>query len=493
MIPSNYRMTLISRVHTYSFHRVRGVLVSLVSMALSCLVAPFVSGCSGSASIRESQLEISPTESSSSFSRTSQSSITELVLTSDLLANPPALEAQPSLTSITPSARALLLSEAWFLKGQNDIEVPIATSLDRFIRAAHFAYDAIFTGTDCEVGKEQLCADLFISYNRSVREIGRLTSNGAQLPPTSESGYLIDRIEDGDHLNLDEWTVYLSDATTSQGHPTFGAAGAACQTITANTSSQSTAVRRCAPTTLTVSFDSRADAGHSRAHFAAYNTFGHKNLTLHSKELHVPIDLSFTWSNIFTPPPTEAIATSCLTDIEPQLPTVFLAVSPPSESHWPTVAANLTSDPHIQDHYNFCVLFSGSTEAGAAPSQIIRGSLDAITPGLPEKPAIIVITQGAEGEGILRQLKDTLKQRTPTSPQNLLLAGSLALPSASAATQAAAGVEAFSQDLTKQELSSVADMKRLLTRLADPEDGVFGAVTRSSLPSHSGMTLSPVM
>jgi hypothetical protein len=408
-----------------------------------------------------------------------------------MLANPSALEIDSTLATAAPSTRALLLSESWFLRGQNDIDVPIATSLDRFLRAAHYAYDALFTGNDCEGGEGQRCSDLFTAYNRSVREIGRLTNNGTQLPSQTETAYLIDRTGDGDHLNLDQWEVFLADSSSPTEHHTFGAPGAACQTISANTSTKSTTVRRCTPATLTVSFDSRAHEGQSRAHLAAYDTFGHKKIILHDKELNVPVDLAFTWNILLAPSPTQTITANCLADVEPQLPTVFLAIPPLTpDSHWPTLASMLSTEAHLQDHYNFCAISAPTAEGEALTAQTFRDSLDALSPAIPEKPAIVLISQGAGSDASVRQLKDSLKPtRGAADSPRLLLAGSLSLPSPSLPQQAVA----LPSDLTKQELSALGDMKRLLNRLADSEDGILGGATRSSFSKDRGVTLSPVM
>ena len=177
-------------------------------LALCALIAvgAFFTGCSSitsGGSIREKELEIVPTESVVSFSRTAQGEISEIGLTGEQLGDPTALEGNEQIVTAESAAeRSLILSEAWYLRGQNDLEVPIPVSLERFLRSAHYAYEGIFGESGCQDGSAQLCKDLTTAYNRSVREIARLTDNGNHPPPSGEMRYILDLQADNNPLTL---------------------------------------------------------------------------------------------------------------------------------------------------------------------------------------------------------------------------------------------------------------------------------------------------
>lgn len=459
-----------------------------------------LNGCASSGTIRESQLDIVPTEATSSFSGPSQVVIGELGLTPDTLADPSTLEGAASLQEKPPATRALLLSESWFLRGQNDIDVPIATSLDRFLRAAHYAYDALFAESVCADLANQQCKDLMSSYNRSAIEVARLTRNGTTLPSPNETTYVVERFSDNGQLDLSEWEVSIDEDPAARAHATLGAPGVGCQVATAGPASADSTtggvqVRHCTPAAFVVSFEDRADKGRSRAHLRAYDTFSTRTLTLHNREFGLPVDDTFTWNQLLAPAPALSLAASCFGPHESALPTVFL-VLPISENitPWSTIGSTLSAENNLREHYNFCSLAALGGEDLTDPIQRIMSVLNTASEAPSPRPTVVLVTQGADGEALLRAVKSTVKSQRPRdSTPGMLLAGSLIIP-LFPQSQSTDSVESpHHSPSTRAQQAALSDIKRLLSRLIDSEDGALSGSTRGALSKTPGLNLSPVM
>lgn len=478
------RPTPSSLRHPLRFARIVGASI----LAVAC-------GACSSGHIQESALTITPTESTDSFSRASQTTILELGFTADLLADPKILEENVPLKGASPAARALLLAESWFLRGQNDIEVPLATSLDRYLRAAHYAYDAIFALNGCANSTEPLCAPLLATYNRSAIEIARLTNNGTTLPTSNENTYLIKDFSDIGQLHLGEWEISLDESPATRPPTTFGGAGSGCQVITKASDSQGPHFRRCTPIAFVVSFANRADEGRSATHLLAFDTFTNRHLSLHDREMTLPVDEATTWSRILTPDPTHSVEASCLGHVEGPLPTVLLSLPQTSDpATWSTIASTLSSDPNSREHYNFCALTPSSEGEGSGRAQIIVDALDALSSPPSQRPTLVIIAQGAPNEELLRDLKASQRSRRGTdSTPGLTIAGSLTVPPFSDPNGASTTASPSLGELTRPQQGTLNDIKRLLSRLVDSDDGAFSGVRRSTLTRSSDMTLSPVM
>ena len=462
-------------------------LVSLVAL----LIGPLL-GCSAGSGIREAELAITPTEPASSFSRTSQAHIAALNLAPDTLAAPEPLEQAESLESLGQVDRSLLLSEAWFLRGQNDIDVPISTSLNRFLRAAHHAYEGIFSGPSCDSADSQLCSDLFGAYNRASREVGRLTQNGLQLPEPKENAYILDLEADQDALPLTEWDLQLNEKASGSSHA-LGASGSACQTLATDTQGERSTVRVCAPIAFLVTFDARASEPHSRVHIAAYKSSPKRELHLHSKLVSLSNEQRATWDSIIPFATSPEGSTTCLAEVEPLLPTVFFLLPPYQESsEWPAIAATLSSEPRLIEHFNFCVLKTPGDDNAVALSESVTVPLSALSSTAAKTLNVIMIAQGNSNDQFVRSLKQSLKTKDRSAALPLSVVGSLTVPDPPA-SGSALGLPTGDGDLSKSALAALNDSKRLLTKLSDGDEAVLGAYKRGSLPSQPGMTISPVM
>lgn len=477
----------------------RSIIPPLVSRSLRKAAATVVSitviGCAGSSHIQESQLAITPTEAPSAFSRSSQGAIAELGLTPDLLGNPSDLERNTSLSAATPSVRALVLSESWYLRGQNDIDVPIATSLDRYLRAAHYAYDALFAENLCGASHQPICGNLLTAYNRAVREVARVTNNGTAIPASDGTTYGLEREPASQELNFPEWELTLDDLASTASSSTFGASGAGCQIVEAGEPPHGVYLRRCTPIAFVVTFAQRADDGPSRAALAVHATVNTKSLSLHDTEVSMPLDFTGAWAQLLAPSTTYTIEAGCLAPTEASLSTVILSLpSTPTDLNWSTIASSLSSDTTLHDRFNFCVLSPGQTGIAGGAIQRIVNVLDALSTTAPLHPTIVLVAQGAESEDLLRALKEELRaQRGPGSTPHLTLAGSLVIPTPHHNPEAESVVQPQSAELSKRDQGALNDIKRLLTRLSDSDDGVLGAARRSSVNLTPGMNLSPVM
>ena len=471
----------------------RPLLIATLSVTL-CM------GCSsitGGKNITETELAIVPTESIASFSRTSQDEITSLSLSPDQLGDPAALESLTSLATLTPSGRrSLILAEAWHLRGQNDVEVAIATSLERYLRGAHFAYEGIFAGDACSDTQSQLCRELYAAYNRSTREVARLTNNGSDLLAAKGISYIVDLDGDGDPLTLREWELTLDDYTPPQAQPALGASGAACQLVKSDAASAETAARRCAPVSFLVLFDDRTEDSRSRAHVVAYDTFEHDALPLHGREVPLQTTTLTAWTQIFTPPSSPLPGLSCLSGIAPSLPTVVLMTATNSPtSEWAVIGSALAGDHNLADHYNFC---AASVLAGAGTTQssdTLTAPLQLLAPQAPQPLHVVLVSEGSENEQFARAFKQSLKdQHEAHTPPPLALGGSLALTTAQHnASSVAAPPPTTTSELSRHGTVALRDIQRLLSKLADSEEGAFGKLSRSQVPHGLAEKLSPVM
>lgn len=470
-------------------------LTLLATLSMTLLVG--CSALSGGRNITETELEITPTESIASFSRSSQADITSLALSADQLGNPSGLESLSSLTSLTPHGRrALIIAEAWHLRGQNDVEVPIATSLERYLRAAHFAYEGIFASDACSDLQSQLCKDLYTTYNRSAREVARLTNNGTDLVAAHGLGYIVDLQGDGDPLTLQEWELTLDDYQPPQANPALGASGAACQVVHDEGANGAHSARTCLPVSFVIIFEARTDESPSRAHIVAYDTFAHDTLPLHGREVSLAKNTLTAWSQIFTPHSSPAPELSCFGEVAPTLPSVVFFTAPEQRTaEWAVIASTLTSDRDLADHFNFCSA-SSPPPAGAAPlPDTIATPLQLLAPQLTKPIQVVLVSEGSEHEQFVGSLKQNLKEAQQGGSQSSLsLAATLSLTTPHVPPGSVPPPPPTSaSELSRHGTVAVRDITRLLTKLADSEDGIFGAVRRSQVPHGSDMTLSPVM
>ena len=462
---------------------------------IACALGLVFVGCASTSTIHESELAIVPTESPSSFSRSSQSQITTLNVTPDMLADPTSLERNETLSGIAAPSRAVLLSEAWYLKGQNDIDVPIAVSLDRFLRAAHHAYDGIFADTQCDVPRTQLCADLFTAYNQASREVARLTHNGLQLPEPSQDGYVVDREADHEPLEITEWEVALDEKVPLSTAPTLGATGTACMTLVSQSAPQTSPARVCAPIAFLVLFEARPTDPRSRAHIAVYKASLTPTLPLHGREVSLAREHRPTWERILAPTSTGPGATTCLAEVDSHLPTIFFTLSPsPQTSEWALIASHLSSDPQLYKQFNFCVLTLTDLPSDGSLSEFLTTPLATLTDKQTGHTTAVLIAQGASGEQFVRALKLSLKERRTATQSPVVVAGSLVIPD----PKPAAGVDSSAlysspSELSKSGHSTLRDTKRLLSKLTDGDEGALGTYTRGAVANQPGMTVSPVM
>jgi hypothetical protein len=475
----------------------------MITLTRTSLVALFitsslVSGCSPLSSgknIREAELPITPTESSVSFSRTAQTDIATLGLTVDQLGDPTGLESDAKVAGISSVAqRSLLISEAWYLRGQNDLEVPLPVSLERFLRATHFAYEAIFGESGCNEPSSQLCKDLSSAYNRAVREVARLTHNGTLSPAPGETRYIVDLEADNDPLTLSEWDLVLSDTPNGSATGSLGAAGTGCQALESETGTGTYTARQCVPLAFLVSFDERVTDDRARAHLAAFNTLERDQIQLHGRTVSLTTDGPGAWSEIFAP---GSQTLSCLGNAHPALPTViFLTPNTQHSYEWPVLGEAITNEPAIRDHYNFCASNVPSSDPATRTNDVdaIHGSLRAVMPGMKDPAQIILIAQGPHGDGVLKGVKSALKSAGPGAPPPLSVAGTLSFPAPAALGANTLPIPISStKELSRSGAVALGDIKRLLTRLVHEDDGIFGTLTRSSVNPSANERLSPVM
>lgn len=469
--------------------------LALATLLTSCALITGCSSLSTGGSIREKELEIVPTESSVSFSRTAQGDIAQLGLNAEQLGNPTALETNEQIATVESAAqRSLLLSEAWYLRGQNDLEVPLSVSLERFLRAAHYSYEGIFGESGCQDAGEQLCKDLTTAYNRSAREVARLTNNGAQPPSPGDTRYIVDLQADNDPLTLSEWEVVFDDGTSTTTIGALGAAGAGCQTLEGDGSAGKSTARRCIPLTFLVTFDERTTDDRARAHLAAFNTVERSDMQLHGRAVPLASSEPAAWLEIFA---AREQPLSCLGNAHPALPTVlFLVPNTQTSFEWPVIGSAVAKDPILRDHYNFCALQMSSSEPPVPQQAIdaISGSLATLMPNLKAPAQIIVIAQGPQGDAVAKAVKSGLKGSLPGSTPPLAVAGTLSFPAPSPLAPNTLPIPLSSTtELSRSGTVALNDTKRLLSRLVHEDDGAIGGVTRSGFSESTDERLSPVM
>ena len=467
-------------------------------LSLLLIFCAHIVGCSSLSSggaIRESVLAITPTEPSISFSLSARDVISHLDLSPDRLADPATLETDVGVAELYhPARRSLLISEAWYLRGQNDLEVPLGTSLERFLRAAHYSYEGIFGESGCENATDQLCKDLTHAYNRSVREVARLTNNGAHPPTPDDSRYIVDLLADNDPLTLSEWNVALDNDQGATAPGTLGAAGTGCQELLSDRPEEHRRVRQCVPLVFLITFDDRVTSGRARAHLSALNTTEQNEVQLHGQAITLASNEQGAWNELFAPP-SETTPMTCLGNVHPALPTVvFLTPSTQVTYEWPVIGGAVSKDPSIRDHYNFCTMPQSTLDPlpGEPTIDTIHNLLITLRPEIKDAPHIILIGQGASGDGTIKAMKTALKGSQPGSAP-LSISGTLSFPAITPGPSAVPIPISSPSELSRSGSLALADTRRLLKRLADPDEGIFGATTRSRASQATDGKLSPVM
>jgi hypothetical protein len=252
------------------------------------------------------------------------------------------------------------------------------------------------------------------------------------------------------------------------------------------------------PIAVLVTFDERARDDRSHAHLIAFNTALQKETELHGRAVPLPSYKLSAWTQLFTPTGGSELL-SCLGDAHPNVPTViFLTPTTLNSFEWPIIGTALSNDTLLRDHYNFCVLSSNNTGNDTGRAQVspqaIAGSLSVLLPNLAPPAQVVLISQGVERDVTVKSIKQSVKDIESGSSAPLSVAGTLAFPSPTAATSTSIPVPISSPgELSRAGTVALNDTRRLLSRLADEEDGVFGRITRGD-SSHSPVgRLSPVM
>jgi hypothetical protein len=115
-------------------------------------------------------------------------------------------------------------------------------------------------------------------------------------------------------------------------------------------------------------------------------------------------------------------------------------------------------------------------------------------PGMKVPAQIILIAQGPTGDGVVKGVKSALKSAVPGGRPPLSVAGTLSFPAPASLVPNTLPIPISStKELSRSGTVALGDIKRLLTRLAHEDDGMFGALTRSSLDTSAHERLSPVM
>jgi hypothetical protein len=274
----------------------------------------------------------------------------------------------------------------------------------------------------------------------------------------------------------------------------------ACQTVRGDNAPQEITAQRCAPISFVVLFDDRTGEARSRAHLVAYDSFERDTISLHGHEITLQTNSLSAWNQILTPTSSPGPALSCLSNISSSLPTVVLMTIPSqSPTDWAVIASALSADSNLVDHYNFCSLTSVAPTGANQPSDALAAPLLLLTPRATKPLQVILVSEGADNEQFARSLKQNLKdqrqaQGALVEQSPLALAGSLVLPSARPPNASTPPPPATTvAELSRHSTVALRDITRLLTKLADSEEGVFGALSRSRVPHGPDVTLSPVM
>jgi hypothetical protein len=245
-----------------------------------------------------------------------------------------------------------------------------------------------------------------------------------------------------------------------------------------------------------VTFEDRVTNETGRAHLSALNTLGRSEIQLHGRVVALATQEQGPWTEIFTPS-SDTTPLTCLGDGHAALPTtIFLTPSIPASYEWSVIGAAVANDPLIREHYNLCSLNLAAVEHLSAQDQVagMSGALTTLLPGGKPPAHIILIAQGAQGDGVLKTLKGAFKDIAPGATAPLAISGSLSFLAAVTSSNSAPPIPISSpSELSRAGTVALADIKRMLTKLANEEDGMFGAVSRSTISPSAEGRLSPVM
>jgi hypothetical protein len=160
------------------------------------------------------------------------------------------------------------------------------------------------------------------------------------------------------------------------------------------------------------------------------------------------------------------------------------------------IGAAVAKDSVLREHYNFCALNLTSLESTTPQEEVetIFGALTTLLPNIKAPAQIILITEGPPGDVVVKNVKTALKTVVPGATPPLVVAGTLSFPAPPPVAPNALSVPIFTPaELSRSGAVALSDSKRLLSRLANEEDGIFGGLTRGSLSPAANERLSPVM
>ena len=418
------------------------------------------------------------------YSILSQSLIREASLLDEELAKPEELEESAKLKSPElEGKRDLLLAETYLNLTSSDPSG--AESMERTVRAAHFSYQGLLSER-CLAEGDPTCSALRASYSKAVLNLLQLTDNGRRLPSDGSSRYTVDLLGDGDPIDIESWDVEATPLAAPQILEPIGAPAVGCQTNTDPSPQDLPLI--CAPLAFIVTFEGGTLEERTHAHIVAFDTYKESALNLHGRNLPLPSTIPAVWGVIFKRIASEKGKLVCLSNPDPNLPFALLSLSAQfAERDWIEIASALTRETEFFNHYNFCAVV-GETSAIAEVAEGIRLALLSISDRQKLSPSVVVFTQGPTADTMTRELKSGARSRA------LTVVASLALPSfPTSYSNDWVGEGSHPPSVSPNALRALADIRRLLLRLIDGEEGVFSEERRRNSALGDPIKLSPVM
>jgi hypothetical protein len=418
------------------------------------------------------------------YSILSQSLIREVSLLDEELATPERLEESTKLQSPELAIkRDLLLAETYLNPSSGDTSG--TEKIERTVRAAHFSYQGLLS-EQCRGEGDPTCFALRASYSRAVLQLVQLTDKARHLPPADSSRYTLDLLGDGDPIDLESWDVDLTPPSAHQILEPIGAPAVGCRTNSDSSSPESPQI--CAPLAFIVTFEGGTLEERTHAHIVAFDTYKENSLNLHGRDLPLPPSIPAAWGVIFERVASEPGKLVCLSNPDPNLPVAILSLSTQfAQRDWLEIGSALTQETEFFNHYNFCA-FVGQTLDGTEAAEKIRLGLLSISERQNLSRSVVLLSQGPVAEAMAKELKSIAHSRALTVVATL---GIPPFPISYADDRV--DISSAPHSMSPHAARALADIRRLLHRLIDGEEGVFSEQQRKNSAVGQPIKLSPVM
>ncbi len=260
--------------------------------------------------------------------------------------------------------RALTISNLWYKHGERMQESSVKGSLASFMRAAHFAGEALQSEA-CSDPFNETCGELRIGYRLALKRLVQLVAKGNWVAPElAPTKYRLELLNGDRPLELAGWQIHLPTAEWSKS--TYRRAGIGLEAVACSPTELPLTI--CVPLTFVLTFDAPTDSERIGAQLSTFDGYQHDMIKIGERELSLAADFAAAWRLLveqarlarspklfcLSTPTSLATTLIAITDITTATPT------------WTEEYAALSNDALLRSHYDLC-LYPVSKQLRAEP------------------------------------------------------------------------------------------------------------------------------